>query len=63
VAPTGNPYLHDIPAVQQLLGLGRCTIFDLIKTGRLRSVKVGARRLVSEAAIADFVTSLEEAGA
>jgi excisionase family DNA binding protein len=58
-----TPYLHNIEAVQQRLGLGRSTIFELIAAGRLRSVKVGRRRLISESAIADFVASLEEAGA
>jgi excisionase family DNA binding protein len=58
-----TPYLHNIEAVQHRLGLGRSTIFELIAAGRLRSVKVGRRRLISESAIADFVASLEEAGA
>ncbi len=63
MAQTQTPYLHNVEAVQQRLGLGRSTIFELIAAGRLRSVKVGRRRLISEAAIADFVASLEEAGA
>lgn len=30
----------------RLTGLGRTTIYDLIRTGRLRSLTVGRRRLV-----------------
>lgn len=58
-----TPLLHNVEAAQQRLGLGRSTIFELMATGRLRSVKVGRRRLISESAITDFVASLEEAGA
>ena len=37
------------------LGLGRTTTYRLIKEGRLRSIKVGRRRLVPEEEIARFL--------
>ncbi|NLE82380.1 MAG: helix-turn-helix domain-containing protein [Rhodococcus sp.] len=51
--------LHSIPAVQERLGVGRTAIFGLINSGALRSVKVGKRRLISEAAICEFIDQLE----
>ncbi|MBX8688784.1 DNA-binding protein [Mycolicibacterium septicum DSM 44393] len=41
------------------LCIGRSTAFGLIASRQLRSVKVGRRRLVSEAAIVDFIQSLD----
>ena len=45
------------------LGVSRSTVFELIASGELRSVKIGHRRLVSDAAIADFIAGLEAAAA
>ncbi|MCW2652674.1 MAG: ethanolamine utilization protein EutA [Mycobacterium sp.] len=51
--------LHDIEGVMERLKLGRSTVFAELASGRLRSVKVGRRRLVPESAIADFIAGLE----
>lgn len=40
------------------LGIGRTTVFGLIRTGELRSVSVGRRRLVPADAIEAFVAKL-----
>ena len=53
--------LHDIPSAGQRLGVGRSTIYALMDSGELRSVKIGARRLIPEQAIVDFITKLDEA--
>jgi excisionase family DNA binding protein len=57
--PTVEPRLNSVPAVMKRLGVGRSTVFELIATGELRSVKIGHRRLVSDAAIAEFIARLE----
>jgi len=44
------------------LGVGRSTVFALLASGQLRSVKVGRRRLVPEAAIVEFIDSLQFTG-
>lgn len=59
-AKAGEPRLHPIPAVVERLGVGRTTVFSLIESGELRSVKVGRRRLVSEAALIEFITKVDE---
>ena len=43
------------------LGVGRSTVYALMKSGELRSVHVGARRLIPEQAIVDFINKLDEA--
>lgn len=43
------------------LGIGRTTTFALMRTGELRSVTVGRRRLVPAGAIDEFVAGLERA--
>jgi excisionase family DNA binding protein len=55
--------LHNIETVRKRLNLSRSKTFELITTGQLRSVKVGRRRLVSEAALVEFIESLDAGGA
>jgi excisionase family DNA binding protein len=45
----------------RLLNVGRSTAYDLIRSGRLRSVKIGRRRLVPLDALDDLLNSLKEA--
>jgi excisionase family DNA binding protein len=47
--------LLDIQSASALLGIGRSRLYDEIGAGRLRSIKVGRRRLVPAKAIADFI--------
>lgn len=51
--------LHTIEDVMERLCVGRSTAFGLIGTRQLRSVKVGRRRLVSEAALVEFIEKLD----
>jgi excisionase family DNA binding protein len=44
----------------KLLGMGRTAIFALIKSGRLRSVKLGGARFITADALRAFVCELEE---
>jgi excisionase family DNA binding protein len=54
--------LHDIPALMKRLKLGRNSVFDLIRTNQLRSIKVGRRRLVSESALVECIGRLDQQG-
>lgn len=51
--------LYGINDVMEATGLGRTTVFGLIKDGKLRSVKVGRRRLVPAAALDEFIAGLD----
>jgi excisionase family DNA binding protein len=46
----------------RMLGMGRTVIYALIKSGRLRSVKLGGARLITADALRDFVRDLEQRG-
>jgi len=50
-AQAGPDRLLSIDEAAQALGVGRSRLYDEIATGRLRSVKVGRRRLVPSGAI------------
>ena len=63
LAERAQAQLHDVEAVMKRLGLGRSKTFELIATGRLRSVKIGRRRLVSEAALTEYIENLDAGGA
>jgi excisionase family DNA binding protein len=44
----------------QLLGVCRDTVYVLMRSGRLRSVKAGRVRLIPMSAIEEFLSSTEE---
>lgn len=50
-------------AAEQLGGVSRSTLYHLIRTGELHSVKIGSRRLIPAEAITDFVQTLRVASA
>ncbi len=54
--------LYRVEEVASILGMGRSTIFDLIRSGRLASVKEGAMRRITDDAIRDYVRKLMEEG-
>ncbi|MEV7482093.1 helix-turn-helix domain-containing protein [Streptomyces halstedii] len=62
--PVIPPALYRVPDAVKALGLSRSVVYDLIRAGRLRTVKEGRTRLVPASAITDYVALLErEAGA
>ena len=54
--------LYRVEEVASILSMGRSTVFDLIRSGRLASVKEGAMRRITEDAIRDYVRKLTEEG-
>ncbi len=42
------------------LGIGRTKVYELMRAGALRSVKIGGLRRIPATALADFVAKLEE---
>jgi excisionase family DNA binding protein len=44
----------------ELLGVCRDTVYVLMRSGRLRSVKAGRARLIPVAAIEEFLSATEE---
>ncbi len=52
------PRVLRVEEAAQALGIGRSLVYDLIRSGRLRSFKVGSRRLIPIAAIDEVITKL-----
>ncbi|QJY47777.1 helix-turn-helix domain-containing protein [Pseudonocardia broussonetiae] len=50
--------LYRVPEAMRLLSLSRSVIYELIRSGRLRSVTQGRTRLIPAAAIAEYVALL-----
>jgi len=50
--------LYRVDEAADALRLSRSVLYELIRSGRLRTVKAGRRRLVPVAALAEYVNSL-----
>jgi excisionase family DNA binding protein len=59
--PAVPALLYRVEEAAEALRLSRTAIYELIRSGRLRTVKAGSRRLVPVAALAEYVASLERA--
>jgi excisionase family DNA binding protein len=55
-----EPQLLSVVAAMTVLNLGRTRLYELINTGRLRSVQEGRRRLIPLTAIRDYIALLEQ---
>jgi excisionase family DNA binding protein len=42
------------------LSIGRSKLYELMRLGQLRSVKIGASRRIPQAALADYIAALTE---
>jgi excisionase family DNA binding protein len=51
--------LYRVSEAMAILSLSRTVIYELMRSGRLRSVKEGAARLIPARAIAEYVALLE----
>lgn len=53
----GQPLAYRPEAAARMLGLGRTTVYLEIRSGRLRSYKVGASRLVPASALEEYIAA------
>jgi excisionase family DNA binding protein len=53
-----NVRLNSIKEIVARSGLSRSTLYEEMDSGRLKSVKVGSRRLIPESAFIDFIDNL-----
>ncbi|MEU7912096.1 MULTISPECIES: helix-turn-helix domain-containing protein [Microbispora] len=58
--PSADRRLYRIPDAMRLLSLSRSVIYELIRSGRLRSVRQGRTRLIPASAIDDYIRLLEK---
>jgi excisionase family DNA binding protein len=52
--------LLTVPEVAAALQVGRCTVYDLLRTGRLESVRIGRLRRVRPEALREFTARIAE---
>lgn len=62
-ASTPQRRLHRIETAAEILDVGRSTAYEEIRLGRLRTVRVGRRRLVPTEFIEDYVELLKREAA
>ena len=63
-AANGLPVLLERPEdAARALGVSRTKVYELMRSGALRSVRVGGLRRVPVAALNEFVTRIEEEAA
>ena len=55
---TDTHLLLSVEEAAELLRLGRTRTYELVKTRKIQSVKVGRRRLVVRSSLLDFVQAL-----
>ena len=53
--------LLNVEQVADILGINRVTVYKLINTNKIKSVRVNSRRLFTNRAVQKYITSLEEA--
>ena len=52
---------YTVEQVAEMLHVGRDKVFYLLRTGQLRSVKIGKLRRITEQQLAEFIASLNDA--
>jgi len=54
---------YTVEQVAKMLHIGRDKVYYLLRTGQLRSIKIGKLRRITEQQLNDFIASLEEPAA
>jgi len=54
-----EPLLHTIPGAQARVPVGRSTLYELIKSGQIRAVKIGRRTYIADDELKRYVASLD----
>ena len=52
--------LDDLPVTMPILGIGRNTAYELVRSGRLRSIRVGRQVRIPKNALIEFLENTEK---
>src|SRR5687768_15818456 len=58
-----GPVAYDVPEVMRRLAITRPTLYYFLRSGELRSFRLGRRRLISASALDEFIRARESAEA
>lgn len=61
-AEQSPPLANRIPDAARRLGIGRTVLYELIKSGEIKTIKIGARTLVPESELQRAITSRLQGG-
>jgi excisionase family DNA binding protein len=50
---------YTVEQVAEMLSIGRDKVYFLLRTGQLKSIKIGKLRRITDRHLADFVSSME----
>jgi excisionase family DNA binding protein len=53
---------YTVEQVAEMLNIGRDKVYYLLRTGQLRSIKIGKLRRITEQHLAEFIESMETEG-
>lgn len=54
------PVMFDIRTVSKILSVSRSTIYELLRSGELKAVRIGRSRRVSQNQLVEYIYSLEQ---
>ncbi|MFG1998195.1 helix-turn-helix domain-containing protein [Spirillospora sp. NPDC048911] len=54
---------YTVEQVAEILQIGRDKVYFLLRTGQLRSIKIGKLRRITDKQLAEFIATLEESTA
>ena len=54
-----NLQAYTVEQVAKMLHIGRDKVYELLRTGQLRSIKIGKLRRITDEQLAEFVASLD----
>jgi len=54
------PRLYTINQVTEILSIGRTSTYELIRSGRLKSIKIGSSRRIPSTSVDDFLASVDD---
>ena len=54
---------YTVEQVAKMLHIGRDKVYQLLRTGQLRSIKIGKLRRISDEQLAEFIVSREDRAA
>ena len=63
IAPAVTPLTYPVSIACQRLGVGRSTLYELIKSKQLKTIKFGKRTLIPESELCRIVAEKVEAQA
>jgi excisionase family DNA binding protein len=58
LGPVGSPLLLTINQVAALLNLGRTKTYEIVRSGKIKSIKVGSRRLIRPEDVEIYVNNV-----